>query len=186
MIRLKKDFLGPASLTKASRFTFDSRDSNTLEHLNLINNSHGVWGCRTFTRCTDVCPKNVAPSRLISALKRNLKSILVGKDAILVGISNSAFQDIIYRAKVFPKRKGSELSKDEKKALFDAIKSLIHERIELGGKDSFIDLYAKGGKYVPKMGPNMKEKTCSECGTGIERMSFGGGQVYYCSTCQEL
>jgi formamidopyrimidine-DNA glycosylase len=54
---------------------------------------------------------------------------------MLVGISNSSFQDIIYRAKLFPKKKGSELNKDETKELFDAINSLIHERMELGGKN---------------------------------------------------
>lgn len=124
-------------------------------------------------------------SKEIRALNRNLKGILVGKDAILVGISNSAFQDIIYRAKLFPKKKGSELNKDETKALFDAINALIHERIELGGKNLFIDLYANKGKYIPVMGPNLKGTNCSECGTGIEKMSFGGGQIYLCPRCQE-
>jgi formamidopyrimidine-DNA glycosylase len=123
-------------------------------------------------------------STKISSLNRNLKGILVGKDSILVGISNNAFQDIIYRAKLFPKKKGSELNIDEKKALFEAINALIVERTELGGKNLFIDLYAKAGKYLPKMGPNMKGKICSECGTGIEKMSFGGGQIYFCPTCQ--
>ncbi|MFX1284837.1 MAG: DNA-formamidopyrimidine glycosylase family protein [Promethearchaeota archaeon] len=124
-------------------------------------------------------------SKELSALNRNLKGILVGKDAILVGISNSAFQDIIYRAKLFPKRKGSELNMDETKALYEAIKALIHERMKLGGKNQFIDIYAKKGKYIPAMGPNMKGKNCPECGTGIEKMSFGGGQIYLCPSCQK-
>ncbi len=124
-------------------------------------------------------------SKKISTLNRNLKTILVGKNSILVGISNSAFQDIIYRAKLFPKKKGSELNIDEKKALFKAINDLILERTELGGKNLFIDLYAKTGKYLPKMGPNMKGQNCSECGTGVEKLSFGGGQIYFCPTCQE-
>ncbi|MHA2247227.1 MAG: DNA-formamidopyrimidine glycosylase family protein [Candidatus Hodarchaeales archaeon] len=124
-------------------------------------------------------------SKEINILNRNLKGILVGKDAMLVGISNSAFQDIIYRAKLFPKKKGSELNMDETKALFDAINSLINERQELGGKNLFMDMYAKKGKYIPVMGPNMKGKNCSECGTGIEKMSFGGGQIYLCPRCQE-
>jgi formamidopyrimidine-DNA glycosylase len=124
-------------------------------------------------------------SKEISVLNRNLKGILVGKEAFLVGISNSAFQDIIYRAKLFPKKKGSELNKEERKALFEAINALIHERIELGGKNQFIDIYGKKGKYIPGMGPNMKEKKCSDCGMGIEKMSFGGGQIYLCPRCQD-
>jgi formamidopyrimidine-DNA glycosylase len=125
-------------------------------------------------------------SEEISAIKRNLKGILVGKDAILVGISNSAFQDIIYRAKLFPKRKGSELNANETKMLYEAINALIQERLELNGKTKFMDIYGNKGKYIPRMGPNKKNTSCSECGTGIEKMSFGGGQIYLCLTCQKL
>ncbi|MFX0182215.1 MAG: DNA-formamidopyrimidine glycosylase family protein [Candidatus Hodarchaeota archaeon] len=124
-------------------------------------------------------------SKKINSLNKNLKGILVGKEAILVGVSNSAFQDIIYRAKLFPKKKGSELNIDETKALFDAINTLIEERMELGGKNLFIDLYAKKGKYIPAMGPNMKGKTCPECRMEIAKMSFGGGQIYLCPRCQK-
>jgi len=124
-------------------------------------------------------------SQEISSSKRNLKTILVGKDAVLVGISNSAFQDIIYRAKLFPKKKGSELDPKERKTLFEGIKSLIQERLHLGGKTGFLDIYGIEGKYSPKMGPNKKGTSCVECGTAIEKMNFGGGQVYFCSTCQE-
>ena len=124
-------------------------------------------------------------SKLLANNNRALKSVLVGKDAVVVGLSNSAFQDIVYRAKLHPKRKASELSKDEKQALYDAIKLVIHERIRLGGKDQFTDLYGKQGRYTPAMGPNMKQQTCPSCGTPIEKMSLGGGQTYYCPNCQK-
>lgn len=122
---------------------------------------------------------------LLSTMKRGIKSILVGKDAILVGLSNSAFQDIIYRAGLFPKIKGSSLNEEQKRALYDSIKTVVNERIKLGGKYQFVDLYGKMGKYIPAMGPNMKGKTCSECSSGIEKLNVGGGQVYYCPHCQE-
>jgi len=124
-------------------------------------------------------------SELLSTLKRGIKSILVGKDAVLVGFSNSAFQDIIYRAKLFPKVKGSLLDKQQKRALYDSIKTVVNERIRLGGKNQFVDLFSKKGQYIPSMGPNMKGKTCSDCGSNINKLSVGGGQVYYCPHCQE-
>jgi formamidopyrimidine-DNA glycosylase len=123
-------------------------------------------------------------SQELSSLNRNLKGILVGKDAILVGLSNSAFQDIIYRAKLFPKRKGSSLGLNERKALFEAIKAIIQERLQVNGKTKFIDIYGEEGKYLPRMGPNRKGSSCTECGTGVEEMSFGGGKVFFCPTCQ--
>jgi formamidopyrimidine-DNA glycosylase len=124
-------------------------------------------------------------SELLSTMKRSIKSILVGKDAVLVGLSNSAFQDIIYRAKLFPKIKGSDLNEEKKKLLYESIKTVVNERIRLGGKYQFVDLYGKKGQYMPAMGPNMKGKTCSDCDTGIEKFSVGGGQVYYCPHCQQ-
>ncbi|PVX24942.1 MAG: hypothetical protein CW716_09040 [Candidatus Bathyarchaeum sp.] len=114
-----------------------------------------------------------------------LKSVLVGKDAILVGISNSTFQDILYRARIHPKRRASELDDKEMRSLYDAILFVFKERIRLNGKDIFRDLNGKQGSYVPAMGPNMKQQNCPECGTPIEKLSHGGGHVYLCPTCQK-
>ena len=124
-------------------------------------------------------------SELVKSLSRGLKSVLVGRNAVLVGLSNSAFQDIIYRAKLYPKVKGSNLNEQQRKRLYDSIKTVVNERIRLGGKFQFIDLYGNKGQYIPVMGPNMKAKTCVDCDSVIEKLSVGGGQVYYCPHCQE-
>jgi formamidopyrimidine-DNA glycosylase len=123
-------------------------------------------------------------SKLLANNSRALKSVLVGKDAVVVGLSNSAFQDIIYRARLHPKRKASELDKDERKALYDAIRLVLRERIRLNGKNQFFDLYKKQGGYTPAMGPHMKNQNCPVCGTLIEQLSIGGGQVFLCPKCQ--
>ena len=123
-------------------------------------------------------------SKLLAENNRMLKSVLVGKDAVIVGLSNSAFQDIIYRARLHPKRKASELDIDERRALYDAIRLVLQERIRLKGKDQFYDLYGNQGGYTPAMGPNMKQQNCPVCGTPIEKLSVGGGHVYLCPRCQ--
>lgn len=123
-------------------------------------------------------------SKLMAAHNKMLKSVLVGKGAILVGVSNSTFQDILYRARIHPKRKASELNTEEKRSLYDAIRLVLNERIRLNGKDRFQDLYGNQGGYMPAMGPNMKQQTCPKCGTSIEKLSLGGGHVYLCPNCQ--
>jgi formamidopyrimidine-DNA glycosylase len=123
-------------------------------------------------------------SKRMADNNKMLKSVLVGKDAILVGVSNSTFQDILYRARLHPKRKASELNAEEKRSLHDAIRFVLKERIRLNGKDQFRDLHGKQGSYMPAMGPNMKQQTCPECGTSIEKLSLGGGHVYLCPSCQ--
>lgn len=123
-------------------------------------------------------------SNEIAAKNVNIKAVLVGKDAVVVGLSNSSLQDILYRSKIHPKRKASSLDEKERQVLYDMIKSVIEERIKLGGKEQFVDLYGKQGRYTPAMGPNMKGKKCRACGTNIERISLGGGQVHFCPVCQ--
>ena len=123
-------------------------------------------------------------AKLMAENNKMLKSVLVGKDAIIVGVSNSTFQDILYHAGIHPKRKAAELGMDEWQSLYDAILMVVKERIRLNGKDLFHDLYGKQGSYVPAMGPNMKQKACPICGAKIEKLSMGGGQVYLCPSCQ--
>jgi formamidopyrimidine-DNA glycosylase len=124
-------------------------------------------------------------SRELSDKNVNIKAALVGKDAVVVGLSNSAFQDIIYRAYIHPKRKASSLSETEKRALYYAAKHMIEERIKSGGKDQFTDLHGRRGNYTPQMGPNMRDKTCKTCDTKVEGISLGGGQTFYCPSCQK-
>ena len=109
----------------------------------------------------------------------------MGKYAVVVGLGNSAFQDIIYRARLLPKRMTSDLSTEEKRALHEAIQLVVRERIRLGGKNQLFDLHGKQGHYMPAMGSNMKNQTCPECRTPVEKLSVGGGLVYYCPRCQK-
>jgi formamidopyrimidine-DNA glycosylase len=123
-------------------------------------------------------------SNLLTKNNKALKPVLVGKDAIVVGLSNSAFQDIIYRAKLHPKRKASELNSHEQRALYNAVRLVLQERIRLNGKNQFFDLHQNRGRYTPAMGPNMRKQKCPVCGTIIEELELGGGKVFVCSKCQ--
>ena len=123
-------------------------------------------------------------AEIFSEKNKMLKPVLVGKDAIVVGLSNSAFQDIIYRARLHPKRKAATLTREEKQALFNAMQFVLHKRLKLNGKNQFYDLYGNQGGYVPAMGPHMKQESCRICGTQIVKLSVGGGSVYLCPQCQ--
>jgi len=176
-------------------FTDDSALTVRLTSMGLINAVKDSDLERSYVYRRDFNPEVISRtndkeftverfSRLLADNNRTLKSVLVGKGAIVVGLSNSAFQDILYRAKLHPKRKASELSKHEKEALYDATKLVLQERMRLKGKDQFYDLYGNQGDYTAAMGPNMKGQPCPTCGTPVEKLSLGGGQVYFCPKCQ--
>ncbi len=74
---LDPQFLGPAALTKASRFIEDSRDKAYDERLKLVDGPHGVWRCHTAYNCQEVCPKDVDPTSAISVLKRQIIGLRV-------------------------------------------------------------------------------------------------------------
>ena len=101
-----------------------------------------------------------------------------------MGLSNVAFQEIIYKAGIHPKRNTSTLIESERNNVYDSMKEILNERICSGGKDKFEDLFGESGRHTPVMGPNMKDKTCPQCGASIEKIAHGGGQVYFCPRCQ--
>ena len=123
-------------------------------------------------------------SESLRAANRQLKPVLVGKEAVVVGLSNAAFQDIIYRAGLHPKRRASELSPGEQRALCDAMRFVTTERLRLGGKQGFADLYGVPGGYQPAMGSLMKGRSGPGCGSAIRKLSLGGGDAVVCPGCQ--
>ncbi|MFW9919446.1 MAG: DNA-formamidopyrimidine glycosylase family protein [Candidatus Thorarchaeota archaeon] len=122
--------------------------------------------------------------RALEEKDRNLKTLLVGKEAIVVGYGNAGFQEIAFDSGIHPKRKSSTLSITEKKALFKAIRRVTDMRIKQGGKDSFTDLFGNKGNHVPLIGGHLRDMACPKCGTIIERLMFGGGPTYLCPSCQ--
>ena len=64
------DYLGPAAMLKAFRYTFDTRDEGTEERLEVVDSKDGLWKCYTIFNCVQACPKGIDITRWLSALKR--------------------------------------------------------------------------------------------------------------------
>ncbi len=62
-------FVGPAGLLQAYRFIIDSRDQATQERLDDLNDAYRLFRCRTIMNCTEVCPKDLEPSREIERIR---------------------------------------------------------------------------------------------------------------------
>jgi len=68
-------YLGPAALVKLYRFFRDPREQRDQQQSLLqLNNSQGLWGCDTVFRCRDSCPKEIRPTDVITALRRQFVS----------------------------------------------------------------------------------------------------------------
>ncbi len=103
----------------------------------------------------------------------------------VAGIGNAYLQDILFRAKLSPKRKIADISSEEKKALYSAVKDTIKQAIRQNGRTSERDIFDKPGKYRPIMDRQAKDKPCPNCGTAIQKISYLGGSCYICPSCQK-
>ena len=102
------------------------------------------------------------------------------------GLGNGVLQDILWAARIHPKRKMSTLSGQELHGVFASVKSVLHEMAARGGRDTERDLYGRSGGYKTVLSRNTVDTPCPACGTTIRKEAYMGGSVYYCGGCQSL
>lgn len=102
------------------------------------------------------------------------------------GLGNGVLQDILWTARIHPKRKMATLAAAELQMLFTAVKSVLAEMVENGGRDTERDLFGCPGGYQTILSKNTVGKPCPVCGTLIKKEAYLGGSIYYCENCQRL
>ncbi len=117
--------------------------------------------------------------------KLSLKAFLATEQRI-PGLGNGVLQDILFVARMHPKKKVNTLSEKDKEELLDALKSTLTKMVADGGRDTEVDLYGRQGGYKTVLSRNTVDKPCPVCGTIIKKEAYLGGSVYYCSSCQKM
>jgi len=119
----------------------------------------------------------------VDTQKLSAKAFLATEQRI-PGLGNGVLQDILWQAKIHPKRKMATLSDSEIETMFSTVKSLLSEMTALGGRDTEKDLFGKPGGYSTTMSKKNDGGPCPVCGALIRRMAYMGGNVYVCEGCQ--
>ncbi|MEW8995582.1 endonuclease VIII [Clostridium sp.] len=117
--------------------------------------------------------------------KLSVKAFLATEQRI-PGLGNGVLQDILWNAKIHPKRKISTLKDDNKEVLYSSIRTVLSEMTELGGRDTEKDLYGNKCGYKTMMSKNSVGSSCVFCGGIIKKENYLGGSIYYCENCQLL
>jgi formamidopyrimidine-DNA glycosylase len=117
--------------------------------------------------------------------KLSLKAFLATEQRI-PGLGNGVLQDILFNARMHPKKKINALSNKDKEKLLDSLKLTLTQMVDEGGRDTETDLYGKPGGYKTVLSRNTVNKPCLVCGTVIKKGSYMGGSIYFCSTCQKI
>lgn len=127
-------------------------------------------------------------NKIVSASGLQDKSVkfLLATEQRIPGLGNGVLQDILFNAKIHPKRKVATLSDKEKNKLYYAIETVLTDMIEKGGRDTEKDLFGNYGGYMTKLSKNTVGKPCDNCGSKIKKESYMGGSIYYCNKCQKV
>jgi formamidopyrimidine-DNA glycosylase len=120
---------------------------------------------------------------LLSGEKRSVKGLLT-QDQLIPGLGNASAQDIMFRAGLHPKHPIGDLSKAQRRKLYNAILKTVHDITAKGGRYDEYDLFDQPGKYVRLMDNHAVERPCPKCGTRVQKMAYLGGACYFCPSCQ--
>jgi formamidopyrimidine-DNA glycosylase len=116
--------------------------------------------------------------------RRTVKGLLT-QEQIIPGLGNAIAQDIMFQARLHPKRPVEGLSKAEIRSLYRAILKTVEEVIEKGGRHDETDLLGQPGKYVRIMDSRAAGRPCRICRAKIVKIQYLGGSCYFCPNCQK-
>jgi formamidopyrimidine-DNA glycosylase len=117
--------------------------------------------------------------------KMSVKAFLATEQRI-PGFGNGVLQDVLYRARMNPKRKLGEVDDEGRRRLFEAVTEVLREITDGGGRDTELDLYGEPGGYRTIMSRNTVNEPCPSCGCPIKKTAYMGGSVYFCPECQPV
>ena len=124
-------------------------------------------------------------------LLANAKSTLSAKAFLateqrIPGLGNGVLQDILFKARIHPKRKLATMGDAEFRRMYASVKSTLRAMADRGGRDTEKDMLGEPGGYRVLLSKNTCSDPCPVCGGTIVKEAYLGGAVYYCPTCQPL
>lgn len=117
-----------------------------------------------------------------------IKKILMDQKNI-AGIGNIYADEILWKSKIHPLKKGLDLTLKEITLIHQNTKDILTEAIKSRGTSTsdFRDISGEKGTFDKKLNAYRQTgKPCPRDKTPIERISVGGRGTHFCPTCQKL
>jgi formamidopyrimidine-DNA glycosylase len=115
--------------------------------------------------------------------RRSAKSLLT-QDQLVPGLGNAIAQDILFAARIAPKRDVGSLGVAERDALRTSIVAKVREIEAAGGRSDETDLFGRPGGYARIMDKAATKRPCPRCGGTVAEGQYLGGAIYWCPGCQ--
>jgi formamidopyrimidine-DNA glycosylase len=123
---------------------------------------------------------------LIRSRDAQIKALLLNQ-SVLRGVGNIYADESLWRAKIHPMRRGTELSKKQAQVLRQVLQDVLQKAIAARGSSisDFLDAEGQPGEYQRQHRAYGREgKRCYRCGATIRRVSVAGRSSYFCPRCQ--
>ena len=122
----------------------------------------------------------------IGSRRAQIKSLLLDQK-VVSGIGNIYVDEILYDARLHPRRKANTLSEGEWEKLYETIKENLAAGIEHRGTTVrlYKDVLDRPGSHQDYLRVFEKHgERCPECGGEVVREKIGGRPTHYCPVCQ--
>ena len=128
-------------------------------------------------------------SRLISGLKSSsspIRSWLLDQKRI-AGVGNIYANEALYLAGIHPQRQSRTVTRNEVKALYRSLRSVLADAIKAGGTtiQDYRNTDGDKGEYAGQLSIYGSEgKPCVGGNCGVRRVVFSNRSAFYCPSCQ--
>jgi formamidopyrimidine-DNA glycosylase len=122
----------------------------------------------------------------ISSRGARIKALLLDQH-VLRGMGNIYTDESLFRARVHPARIGANLTVEEVRRVYRAMREVLSEAIQLGGSSisDYVDSEGQPGEFQLRHRVyQRKGKKCFRCRALIRRVIVAGRSSYFCPSCQ--
>jgi formamidopyrimidine-DNA glycosylase len=122
----------------------------------------------------------------IRSRNAQIKALLLDQ-SVLRGVGNIYADESLWRAKIHPMRRGTELSTKQVQLLRRVLQDVLRKAILARGSSisDFLDAEGQPGEYQRHHRAYGREgKRCYRCGATIRRVIVAGRSSYFCPKCQ--
>ncbi len=124
---------------------------------------------------------------LLRGKRGGIKSFLLDQKKI-AGIGNVYVQDPLFKARLHPLRTIHTLSDHEIEALWQALREILQQSIDLGGSHWEQKLDGEHGQWDGSyfQVAYREGQPCPACGTAVEKIKTGSTSTHICPSCQAM
>jgi formamidopyrimidine-DNA glycosylase len=125
--------------------------------------------------------------RITRRRRTSIKQVLMNS-RLVVGVGNIYASEALFRAKIRPRRRAQNLSRQEAGRLAKAVRAVLSNAIRVGGTTlrDYVGVDGEPGYFRQKLYAYERAgKKCRVCRTVIRQLTQQGRSTYYCPTCQK-